>query len=453
MLAARSSRRPGLVAHDARRRATGHRAWLGRPAAAAAARAGAPARPLRRARAALAGARERVLTARAANTKHSLSELEARRLAPCRPVHDASPTAYKPGERGARVEVGRRSRPSCSARPARPGRARARGRVPASRSAAKTLGKWAGSTARMSSPTERSAGLLQARLDRARDLVARRELVDEALAAGVEQASLPRRGSPRSRGSPSRPGTPITAVGWNCSSSRSASVAPAAWASSSPTPCEPGGLVVRDHSAAAPPVAEHRGAAGDHGRRPRRRRRRSARRSRQSAGRAHALEHVRRAGARPRPRTAGGPAAGRSRCRRRAPSRRTEWPPSSPSASRPKRSASKRTPSRLQVAHARRRLVARGLRRRSRTASRPARSVSREVQLEAVVAPRAPPPARPAPSSSRSAPAASPTRAPRARPRGPRTAPRTGRPRPRRPRPCLHAGSAPMTAPPCGRGS
>ena len=54
---------------------------------------------------------------------------------------------------------------------------------------------------------------------------------------------------------PSRPGSPITAVGWNCSSSRSASRAPAAWASISPTPWEPGGLVVRSHSAAAPPVA------------------------------------------------------------------------------------------------------------------------------------------------------------------------------------------------------
>src|SRR5438128_2217866 len=35
-------------------------------------------------------------TARRANTKHSLSELDASRLAPCRPVLDASPTAYSP---------------------------------------------------------------------------------------------------------------------------------------------------------------------------------------------------------------------------------------------------------------------------------------------------------------------------------------------------------------------
>ena len=35
--------------------------------------------------------------ARAPNTKHSVSELEASRLAPCRPVHEHSPTAYRPG--------------------------------------------------------------------------------------------------------------------------------------------------------------------------------------------------------------------------------------------------------------------------------------------------------------------------------------------------------------------
>ena len=54
---------------------------------------------------------------------------------------------------------------------------------------------------------------------------------------------------------PSRPLTPVTAVGWNCMSSRSASAAPAPRASSSPMPSEPGGLVVRSHRAAEPPVA------------------------------------------------------------------------------------------------------------------------------------------------------------------------------------------------------
>ena len=35
-------------------------------------------------------------TARRANTKHSLSEFDASRLAPCSPVHEDSPTAYRP---------------------------------------------------------------------------------------------------------------------------------------------------------------------------------------------------------------------------------------------------------------------------------------------------------------------------------------------------------------------
>ncbi len=54
---------------------------------------------------------------------------------------------------------------------------------------------------------------------------------------------------------PSLPLRPTTAVGWNWVNSRSASIAPAWRASSRPEPNEPGGLVVRDHSAAAPPVA------------------------------------------------------------------------------------------------------------------------------------------------------------------------------------------------------
>ena len=54
---------------------------------------------------------------------------------------------------------------------------------------------------------------------------------------------------------PSRPLMPVTAVGWNCMSSRSASAAPAPRASSRPMPSEPGGLVVRCHRAAEPPVA------------------------------------------------------------------------------------------------------------------------------------------------------------------------------------------------------
>src|SRR6185312_8338878 len=50
---------------------------------------------------------------------------------------------------------------------------------------------------------------------------------------------------------PSRCGTPMTAVGWNCRNSRSARSAPAACASPRPIPSDPGGFVVRDQSAAA----------------------------------------------------------------------------------------------------------------------------------------------------------------------------------------------------------
>ena len=44
--------------------------------------------------------------ARAPNTKHSLSEFEASRLAPCRPVQAHSPTANRPGSEERPVEVG-----------------------------------------------------------------------------------------------------------------------------------------------------------------------------------------------------------------------------------------------------------------------------------------------------------------------------------------------------------
>ena len=62
---------------------------------------------------------------------------------------------------------------------------------------------------------------------------------------------------------PSAPSAPATAVGWNCIISRSASAAPAAWASTIPAPTAPAGLVVRDHSAAAPPVASTTARADD----------------------------------------------------------------------------------------------------------------------------------------------------------------------------------------------
>ena len=80
-----------------------------------------------------------------------------------------------------------RRRPSCSGRPARPGRARARGSMPTSASAAAMLGKRPRSSARMSRSTEGAPVASSSRLDRERDLVARRQLVDEALAGGVQE--------------------------------------------------------------------------------------------------------------------------------------------------------------------------------------------------------------------------------------------------------------------------
>ena len=96
--------------------------------------------------------------------------------------------------------------------------------------------------------------------------------------------------------------------------------------------------------------------------------------------------------------------------------RRSEWPPSRPSASSPWRSASKRTPSALQVAHAPRRLAAQDARRP--TAHEAAAGALGVVAGAARASRRrrARPRSRPGPSSSRSAPAAwretSTTRAP-----------------------------------------
>ena len=60
--------------------------------------------------------------------------------------------------------------------------------------------------------------------------------------------------SPRSA-SERRSEESTSVVGWNCTNSRSPSAAPARYAAAIPSPTEPGGLVVRCQSAAAPPVA------------------------------------------------------------------------------------------------------------------------------------------------------------------------------------------------------
>ena len=144
---------------------------------------------------------------------------------------------------------------------------------------------------------------------------------------------------------PSRPGTPITAVGWNCRNSRSASCAPALWASSIPLPSDPGGFVVRAQSAAAPPAqtttARARTARPSVARRARRsgRPRRAA--CRPAHARATSISGSCAASAESW-RTTRRPVALPPECT----TRRSEWPPSSPSESAPPRSTSKCTPRR-----------------------------------------------------------------------------------------------------------
>ena len=200
---------------------------------------------------------------------------------------------------------------------------------------------------------------------------------------------------------PSRPLRPTTAVGWNWVNSRSASIAPAWRASSRPEPNEPGGLVVRDHSAAAPPVARIVARAV--------RSRPSSSRtppSLEDRRRAVAFEHLDAAGARP-------PRAESARRMRRPVAlppawmiRRRLWPPSRPSARSPWRSASK-LHAELAAARATRAAassVSTSAAAR-RVSPRPAIERVLEVQLAASRRSRARRRRRPAPSRTRSRPA------------------------------------------------
>ena len=90
-----------------------------------------------------------------------------------------------------------RCRPSCSARPARPARARAPGRCPPRPARRRCSGSARRRPSRMSSDTARSPLRSSSREDRERHLVARRQLVHEALAARRSGASRPRRAPPR----------------------------------------------------------------------------------------------------------------------------------------------------------------------------------------------------------------------------------------------------------------
>ena len=218
------------------------------------------------------------------------------------------------------------------------------------------------------------AGRVHRRADGAGDCVAGRELVDEALAGRRRAGWRPRRGRPRRRGSPRGAARRSPRWGGTGRTRGRRASAPAARASSRPEPNEPGGLVVRDHSAAAPPVARITARAA------------SVRPSSVSSPVARASVS-RRPSARRLSRTSmlgcSDTAALSSRRIRRPvalppawATRRREWPPSSPSARLPWRSASKRTPSR---SRSRKRAGASSARMRAaevRTIPRPAARVS-----------------------------------------------------------------------------
>ena len=204
--------------------------------------------------------------ARAPSTKHSVSEFEARRFAPCRPVQAHSPTANRPGSEERPVEVGgdpahhvvgggrdrdrlaRRVEARLAERLEDVGEAgladgaqveAARGRC---RRAPSGRGPPAVTTSRGASSS-----------------------VKRSPPASSRVAPSPRTASVISRPSYLVPGA-ARAVGWNWQSSRSASSAPAAWAITGPAPIAPHGFVVRAQSAAAPPVAKHRGRGAGSGR-------------------------------------------------------------------------------------------------------------------------------------------------------------------------------------------
>ena len=145
---------------------------------------------------------------------------------------------------------------------------------------------------------------------------------------------------------PSRPSADTSAVGWNCWNSMSASAAPAASASVIPAPMTPGGFVVRDQSAAAPPVARMVARARTSKSRlsgpitctPMQRPSRTASDTAELSSSTRTFSWS--AASADRSRVMRRPVALPPACT----TRRREWPPSSPSASAPWRSASKWTP-------------------------------------------------------------------------------------------------------------
>ena len=119
----------------------------------------------------------------------------------------------EPGHRRARRRGRRRSRPCRSARPGPPARARWPGRGPPRAARRRRWGTAAGSTARMSRSTLGRPLSVIFDHDRARHLVARRELVDEALAVDVQQRRARARRIASAMRNPSRPLIPVD-CGW-----------------------------------------------------------------------------------------------------------------------------------------------------------------------------------------------------------------------------------------------
>ena len=177
------------------------------------------------------GARRRAAAARRAprsaarrpNTKHSDSELEASRLAPCRPVQAHSPTAYSPATVGAAVEVGDDRRPSRSGSRARPGRARWSGPARPRAARRRRSGSAPGRRAVMSRLTAVVAcSRSRRKIARATSSRGASSSTKRSPLASCSVAPSPRIASVIRK--PSRPLMPTTAVGWNWVNSRSASV-------------------------------------------------------------------------------------------------------------------------------------------------------------------------------------------------------------------------------------
>ena len=308
-------------------------------------RGGGPDAALARVRAASrasTGSSSAARAARAPNTKHSLSEFDASRLAPCKPGAGTLADREQAGQARPRRRGRRRSRPSCSGRRGRPGPARARGRCPPVGARRRRSGTGLGRRARMSRPTEAAPlSTITRWTARATSSRGASSSTNRSPCESSRWAPSPRTASVTRN--PSAPLPPTTAVGWNCMNSRSARLAPARSASSRPEPVAPTGLVVRDHSAAAPPVAST--VAGAVSVAPSSVRTPTQRPRSTSSATTRRSSRPRCAGPRRHAPTAGGsirrPVAAPPACT----IRRALWPPSSPSASRPRRSASKLTPS------------------------------------------------------------------------------------------------------------